>query len=148
MRQLSDPRVLESLVSCRAIFRLVGKQLGDEIFRVVRNGGPAFVVKVEMTTAHLFHDFSVTRTVERGHAWQENVSNDSCRPDITLWVIVLIQDFRSDVVRCAEFLVKRLGWIVNKRCAKIDYLYLVELFVLLKKDVLGFQISKWLHECT
>jgi len=68
MRQLSDPRVLESLVSCRAIFRLVGKQLGDEIFRVVRNGGPAFVVKVEMTTAHLFHDFSVTRTVERGHA--------------------------------------------------------------------------------
>lgn len=68
VRQLCNPTMFEGILSRWAIFRLVSKQLRDEVLCVIRNGSPTFVVKVKMTTTHLLHDFGVAGTVERWHA--------------------------------------------------------------------------------
>ena len=56
-------------------------------------------------------------------------------------VVVFVQNLGGDVVGCAQLLVKISVWVIDERGAEINDLDLVELFIGLKKDVLGLEIA-------
>jgi len=139
--QLGDPGVFEGIFCAGSFFWLISKEARDEIFGVLRDGVPALVVEVELAESDLLHDFLVALAVEGRHTREQDVDNDTGGPDVALGRVVLVQDFGSDVVWGTKFLIKVLGWVVNKSSSKIDDLYLIELLVLLEKDVLWLEVS-------
>ena len=80
-------------------------------------------------------------SIEGGHSREKNICDDTTGPDVTLLVVVLVEDLRGDVVRSAELLVEVTVGVVDEGRAEVDDLDLVELFVLLEQDVLGLQVT-------
>ena len=80
----------------------------------------------------------VTGAVERWLTTEKNVSNNSTTPDIALFIVVLVENFRGNVVGSSKFLIKGLVRVIDKRGSEVDDLDLVELLISLKKDVLWF----------
>lgn len=140
--QLGEPRVPQRLGRGGSLILIVSEELRDEVLRLVRHVGPDLVIEVELTLSDLAHNFLVAGAVEGRHAGEEDVGDDSRRPDVTLAVVVLVEHLGRDVVGRAEFLVKRPGGVEDEGGAEVDDLDLVELFVLLKQDVLGLEISE------
>ena len=85
-----------------------------------------------MSFAHLLHDILVRLAVEGRHAREQDVGDDTTGPDIALLVVVLVENFRGDVVGRAEFLVKVAVGVVYERGAEVNDLDLIELLVLLQ----------------
>ena len=86
-------------------------------------------------------------TFERRRAGEEDVEDDSTGPDIALFIILLVEDLRGDVVRSTQFFIEGLNWVINQRCSEIYNLYLIEIFVLLQENIFGLQISiEWVRE--
>ena len=56
-------------------------------------------------------------------------------------VVILVEDLGGDVVGCAELLIKVTVGVVDERSAKVNDLNLVELFILLKQDILWLQVT-------
>ena len=79
--------------------------------------------------------------IERRQSREEDVCDDSAGPNVTLLVVVLVENLRGDIVRSAKFLVKGSLWVVNKRGSKVNDLDLVELLVLLEEDILRLEIT-------
>ena len=125
----------------RTLFSGVREQARDKVLAILRNRLPDAVVEVVGALTHLLHDVLVGLTVERWHAREENVSNDATGPDIALLVVVLVEDFRCDIIRRAKLLVEVAVWIVDEGRAEINDLDLVVLLVLLEQDILGLQIT-------
>jgi len=139
--ELGQPCVVKSLRSGWSLVLVIGKQLSDEVLGLIRDDVPDSVVKVERSLSHLAHDLLVALTVEGRHAGQKDVSNDTCRPDVALVVIVLVQDFWGNVVWGTEFLVEGSAWVVHEGGTEVDNLDLIEFFVLFKQNVLWLEIS-------
>ena len=125
----------------RTLLSGVREQARDKVLAILRNRLPDAVVEVVGALTHLLHDVLVGLTIERWHAREENVSNDATGPDIALLVVVLVEDFRCDIIRRAELLVEVAVWIVDEGRAEINDLDLVVLLVLLEQDILGLQIT-------
>ena len=96
----------EGLLSGWAGLRIVGEKILDEQLGVVRDGLPTAVIEVEGALTHLLHDVLVALAVERRHTGEEDISDDTGGPDIAFVVVVLVKNFRSDVVRSSELLVQ------------------------------------------
>ena len=72
---------------------------------------------------------------------EEDVSDDTGGPDIALFVVIFVEDLGSDVVGGSELLVEVTVGVVDERGTEVDDLDLIELLILLKKNVLGLQIT-------
>jgi len=94
-----------------------------------------------LTFTHLLHDVLVGLSVKGRHAREQDVGDNTARPDITLFVVVLVENFRGDVVGSAELLVEVAVGVVDERGAEVNYLDLIKLFVLFKQNVLGLKIT-------
>ena len=139
--ELNNPWVLEHGLSRRTIFWFVGQELGNEVFAIVRNVIPGLVIEAERAGANFLHDFLVTLTVEGRHSREKDEGDDAAGPDVTLGIVVLVENFWSNVVGSSKLLVKLLVWIVDEGGAKINDLDLVELLVLLEEDIFWLEIS-------
>lgn len=124
----------------------VGEELCDQVLGLVGNVIPARIREGELADSYLLHDVLVTRPVEGWHAGQNDVEDDTARPDVTFLIVALVQDLRGDVVGCTKLLIEPLIWVEAEGCAKINDLNLIEILVLLQKDVLGLQVSKITHQ--
>ena len=133
--------MLKSIFGGRALFRRVGEQARYKVFAVLRDCLPNTVVKVVLALANFLHDVLVRLPIERRHAREENVRNDTTGPDIALMVVVFVEDLGRDVVWRAKLLVEVTVRVIDQGCTEIDDLDLVELLVLLKKDVLRLEIT-------
>ena len=134
--QLGDPWVLESLFGRWALLRVVGEKRADEALAILRDGLPDAVVEAELSFTDLLHDILVGLSVERRHTRKQDVCDDTTGPDIALFVVVLVENFGGNVVRCAELFVKVSVGVVDERGAEINNLNLIELLVLLEQNVL------------
>ena len=133
--------MLKGLLSGWALLGVVGQQGADEAFAVLRDGLPDAVIKVELALAHLFHDILVGLSIEGRHAGEKNIRDHTRGPDVALMVVVLVEDLRSDVIGSTELLVEVTVGVVHQGGTEIDDLDLVELFVLLKQDILRLQVA-------
>lgn len=123
--------MLESVLSTGALVNVVGKQLGDEVLRSIRDVSPARVSEGELSSADFLHNFLVVLSIEGRNTGQDNVGDNSTRPDIALLVIPLVEHFRSNVVRSAQLLIKSLRRVVHQRRTEVNDFNLVEVLVLL-----------------
>ena len=139
--ELNDPWVLQGSLGTWAVLLLVGEELGDEVLAVVRDVVPDFVIEGEASSAHFLHDLLIALTIERWHAGEKDVADDSAGPDIAFGSVVLVQNFWGNVVWSTKLLIKLLVGVVHEGGSEVNNLDLVKLLVLLKKDVLGFEIS-------
>ena len=130
--------MLESLISTWAVFLLIGQELGNEIFALVRDIVPCLVVESECSSTDFFHDFLITGAIEGWLTTEKNEANDSTTPDIAFSTVVLVKDLRGNVVRSSELFIQGLAWVIDKRGSEVNDLDLVKLLVLFKKDVLWF----------
>ena len=94
-----------------------------------------------MSLTNLLHDVLIRLTIERRHTGQEDVCDDTCGPDITFLIIILVQNFRRNIIGCSELLVEVTVGVIDERGTEIDDLDLIEFLVLLKKNVLGLKIT-------
>jgi hypothetical protein len=133
--------VLKGLLSGGSLGAGVGEEGADEALGVLGNGLPDAVLEGEGTLADALHDLLVGLTVEGRHTRKQDVSDHTARPDIALLVVVFVQNLRGDIVGGAEFLVKVTVGVVDEGGAEVDDLNLVELLVLLEKNVLGLKVT-------
>ena len=139
--ELGDPRMLEGLGGRGSLLGVVSEEGADEALAVLRDGLPDAVIEGESTFAHLLHDILIRLTIEGRHTRKNDVSDDTGGPDIALLVVVLVENFRGNIVGRAELLVEVTVGVVDEGGTKIDDLDLVELLVLFKEDVLGLEIT-------
>jgi hypothetical protein len=114
----------------------VGEALG-----VLADSLPDTVLERELSLANALHDLLIGLTVEGRHTGQQDVSNDTCRPDIALLIVVFVEHLGSDVVWRAELLVKISVRVVDERGAEVDDLDLIKLLVLLEENILRLEVS-------
>ena len=77
-RQLGDPGVLESLLGRGALLWVVGEQGTDKTLAVLGDCLPDAVIEVELSFADLLHDVLVRLSVERRHAREKNIRDNTC----------------------------------------------------------------------
>ena len=139
--ELIQPGVLECDISRRSVFFIVGEELADEVLGLVRDVLPDFVLEVELSLSDLLHDVLIALTIEWWLSREEDISDDTARPDIVLVVVVLVENFWGNVVWGSELLIKVLAWVIDKRGTKINDLDGIELLVSFKQNVFGFKVS-------
>ena len=88
--ELSEPRVLEGLLSRRSFFASVSEEGADERLGVVRDLLPSAVLEGESALTNLLHDLLIGLTIEGRHAREENKCDDTARPDIAFVVVIFI----------------------------------------------------------
>ena len=113
----------------------------DKVFASVTDVVPCFVIEGKSTSTDFLHDFLVALAVEWRLTTQQDVANYPTTPDIALFSVVLVQNFRCNIVWGAELFIQLLVWVIDKRGSKVNNLDLIELFVLLKQDILWLEIS-------
>ena len=146
-RALSDPRVLEGFLSARSLLRVVGEELSDKVLGLISDAAPARILEGEFSDSDLLHDLLIALAIEGRHSREDDEEDDSAGPDIALFIILLVEDLRGDVVRSTQFFIEGLNWVINQRCSEIYNLYLIEIFVLLQENILWLQISiEWVRE--
>jgi len=133
--------VTKSFLSGRTLSGVVGKKTSNEALGILGDGLPDAVLKRELAFTHFLHDVLVGLTVERRHSGEENVGDDTGGPDIALLVVTLVENFGGNIIGSSKLLVKVTVWVVDKRSSEIDDLNLIELLVLLEKNVLGLQVT-------
>lgn len=138
---LGDPGVLQDELGRGALLGVEREQLRDQVLGLLGDLRPARVREGELTHPHLLHDLLVARTVEGRHPRQDDVEDHAARPDVALLVVLLVQNLGCDVVRGAEFLVEGLVGVVLEGGTEVNDLDLIEVLVLLQKDILGLQVS-------
>ena len=139
--ELLDPGVFERVGRARSGVLVKGEQAADKVLGILADLLPDAVLERELTLADLLHDLLIGLTVEGGHTGKEDVDEDTAGPDVTLVVVGLVEDLGGDVVRSSELLVKGTVGVVDEGGAEINDLDLVELLVLLEKNVLGLQVA-------
>ena len=141
LSELNDPWVAESIGSAGSGALVEGEQLGDEILGVGADLLPDAVIEREVALTNLLHDLLIGLSVEGRHAGEKDVDEDTAGPDVALVVVALVKNLGGDVVRGAKLLVKWTVRVVDEGGSEINDLDLVELLVLLEKDVLGLEIA-------
>jgi len=96
---IENPSVLEACIGSRALVLVVGKHLGDEVLGRVGYTLPVVTSEADFTSAHSLHNVVIGLTREWRSTAQEDIADNSERPNIALGAIVLVKNFRSDVVR-------------------------------------------------
>ena len=98
--------MLQALRCCHSLFDLECEHLQDQVFRVGRDFGQLGDVECVKSRLDLLHDLVVVLRVERGDTREQDVEDDAERPDIALFVVPLVDDFRGDVVGLGEWRVR------------------------------------------
>ena len=75
--ELSEPRVLKALISRRSLVTVVGEERTDKALCVLGDSLPDAIFERELAFAHALHDLLVRLTIERRHAREENVGDDT-----------------------------------------------------------------------
>lgn len=135
------PLGVQSLLSRKTILRVNAEALLDEVLSFLADALPPLRERV-IAKSDLLQDLIFAASVERRVARQQDVGNDTDRPDIALLVVALFQDFRSDVVRSSDFFGHRcvsLG-VVLDGLVEVDDFKLVEPLDVFKEDVLRFEV--------
>lgn len=106
--------MLKSLLSCGSLVLVLGEQGHDEVLGIVRHVTPDCVLKRELSKFDLLHDLLVRCAVERWDSREYDVRDNTARPNIALWSVVLGQYFWSNIVWRTQFLVKLLVLIEDQ----------------------------------
>lgn len=133
--------MLEHFLGRWTFLLLVSEEFCDEIFALVRDLVPSLVIKRECSSTYLLHDFLIALAIEWRNSTEKNVADNSATPYIAFSAVVLVENFWCDVIRCSKLFIELLVWIIDKGSSEVNDLDLVELFVLLEKDILWFQVS-------
>lgn len=134
--KLLNPNVLETSRGVWALILIVSQHLRDEVLGIVGDALPVVAGKAYLACTNGLHDVVVSSAREWRGTAQKDVADNTERPDVALGAVILVKDFRGDVVGSTKFLIKLLVGVVNKRSSEVDDLNLVELLVGLKQNVL------------
>jgi len=120
--------MLDSLFGCWALGYVVSQQRANEVFRTLADTVPNLVLKIELSNLNRFHNLLVRAAIKWRNSRQNDISDHTCRPDVTLLAIMSVQNFWCDVIRRSDLLFKLLLWVKNLSSSKINHLDLIELF--------------------
>mmetsp|Transcript_77511 Transcript_77511/g.107678 ORF Transcript_77511/g.107678 Transcript_77511/m.107678 type:complete len:486 (-) Transcript_77511:62-1519(-) len=138
---LLDPVVVEGLLSRGSLGGVNSEHSLDELLSIVRDTGPLLLGEVEGTLLDGLDNVGVRLTIEGRVTAKHDIQNDTRRPDIALLIVVLLQDFGSDVVRSTKLLSHLLALNKLSGGTKIYNFNLSILLLAGKQQVLGLQIS-------
>jgi len=151
------PGVLEDLFRAQSLVD-GADTLSDKGDSFLRNVLPLITVKVVDSLSDRKQDLIVVLAVEGGITTQQNVKDDTSRPDIALFVILSLKNFGGNVIRCSDLCLEFMRASASKflafdillvssrvhellRQTKIDHLDgSIRLFAHVK-EILGLQIS-------
>ena len=113
--------MLKNLGSGGSFAHVVGQEVLNELLGVVTDKAPLIIVHVHAALGDLLENLVLGLAVEGRVPTQHNVQNHSHAPNIRLFIRVPLENFGSDVVGSAAFLVE--SFFVGKvaGCAEIDY---------------------------
>ena len=85
-----------------ALFGIDDEHSSDEIFRFFGDGIPIWLQELVVALLDSLKQLRVIVGVKGREATQQDVDDDTERPDVARLVIVAFEDFWSDVVRCSN----------------------------------------------
>ena len=59
-------------------------------------------VEFELALFDTLQDGQIVRSVERRRTTDEDIQNDAHRPDVALFIVIALDNFRGDVIRSAN----------------------------------------------
>ena len=135
--------MLYSLLRSNSFFEVFNQTLFYQIFALVWNIIEGFMVKVELSLDDISYDFGLCPSREWYFTWKHDVQNYAHGPDIDFSIVLLEEDFGSNIVRRATHCVhgSTLGIILWK--TEIYHLDARKVIHFLEHKVLRFDVSMW-----
>ena len=81
---------------------------------------PLGLIEGVLTGKHRLNDFLIVLSIKGWIPAEQDVQDHATAPKVTLVIVVFLEDFGSDVVRCAILLRHFLTWSVRASRPKID----------------------------
>ena len=113
------PRVLEGLCSRETVL-LFAEHLDDNVLGLWGDGVPEVALKGEVTISDPGNDLLIGLSVERRLSAEQDVEDDTDAPDIALFSVGALDDFRSEIVGGAKDTVHGVLVVDAARGAKVD----------------------------
>lgn len=135
--------MLYSLLRSNSFFEVFNQALFYQIFALVWYIIEGFMVKVELSLDDISYDFGLCPSREWYFTWKHDVQNYAHGPDIDFSIVLLEEDFGSNIVRRATHCVhgSTLGIILWK--TEIYHLDARKVIHFLEHKVLRFDVSMW-----
>lgn len=135
--------MLYSLLCSNSLFEVLNQALFNQIFALIWYIIEGFMVKVELSLDDISYDFGLCPSREWYFTWKHDVQNYSHGPDIDFGIVLLEEDFGSNIVRRATHCVhgSALGIILRK--TKIYHLDARKIILFVEHEVLRFDVSMW-----
>ena len=102
---------------------------------------PLFLVRRELAQLDSLDNLCLVRPVERRITAKKNVQDDSDTPQVALFVVIVVEHLRSNVVWRAVLLLHLLAGIEHARRAEVDDGDLWIVLVFIHEQVLRLEIS-------
>lgn len=141
VRVVLYPGVVEGIQGADSVVWVELKQLADQILGVSAHTVPLWLVKGVLARKHRLNDFLVVLPVKRWVSAEQDIQDHSATPKVTLVIIVLLENFRGDVVRSTVLLRHFLAWNVRSRRSEIDNGDARLVAGAVKEQILGLEIS-------
>lgn len=132
-----NPIAVEGLSCWNSILGIIGKHFFDKIKSLSWNFFPNFQTKINFPLKNSFSDLFV-RPIERRSSGDQNVHYDSTRPHITLFTIILVENFWSSIIERSWSRLELLLEIILPGCPKVNHF---DILFVLQHDILQFQVA-------
>lgn len=136
-----NPFVLKSFFCTQPTIRIVVQQLTHQVNCICAYVCPLLFIGAEFTPFHLLYYFFIVDTIEGWIATKQYVQYYSYTPQITFFVIVIIQYFWSNVIWSSKFLLHLMFRIKYATCSKVNNGNLRILVIPIEKYILRLKIT-------
>ena len=102
---------------------------------------PFLIVRTILTFLHIFYYLFIVGSVERRIATQQYVEYYAYTPQVTFFIIRIIEDLWRYVVWCAVLLLHLLTRVKDARGSEVNYCYFGIILVSVQQQVLRFEVS-------
>ena len=136
--------MLEALLSGDSLSRVLLKHLAHEVLGLIRDSVPVGGVKGKWLLEDISEDLLVVITFERRVSTKEDKEDDAETPNIAGLVVVTLEHFWGDIIRCTDDGVHALNFLLLREAlgkTKINQFDLGVLGGVVHKEVLRLQVS-------
>lgn len=105
------PLVLEGVLGEGTVSIVNGKQISYQALSLLTNVRPNAAIHAILASFNSLYDLVISLSVKWWTSREQNIHKDADGPNITALVIVLLQDFGGNVIRCTMHLLQ-LGFLL------------------------------------
>lgn len=132
--------MLKSIFGTNPSIWIESKQFVDEVNGFWRDTLPLFVICSILALLYIFDYLFIVSSVEWWIPAQQNVQYNSYTPQVTFFIIRIIEYLWRYIIWRSIFLLHLLTWIKNARGSEVNYSYFRIILVSVQQQILWLQV--------